>query len=149
MFPMDVVFSEELIKKYDRPGPRYTSYPPATEFSEKYGRDYYIKHLIESNRVGKPLSLYFHIPFCENACWFCGCNVVINRIRGREVPYLKRLEKEISYLKGYLDTERPVVQLHWGGRDPQLPDDGADRRFVLPYKGEFQPLARCGDIGGD
>ena len=118
MFPMDVVFSEELIKKYDRPGPRYTSYPPATEFSEKYGRDYYIKHLIESNRVGKPLSLYFHIPFCENACWFCGCNVVINRIRGREVPYLKRLEKEISYLKGYLDTSRPVVQLHWGGGTP-------------------------------
>jgi len=115
---MDVVFSEELIKKYDRPGPRYTSYPPATEFSEEFGREFYIKHLLESNRGGRPLSLYVHIPFCENACWFCGCNVVINRIRGREIPYLQRLAKEIEYLKRYLDTSRPTVQLHWGGGTP-------------------------------
>ena len=115
---MEVKFSKELIKKYDKPGPRYTSYPPATEFNEKFGREIYIKHLQESNKLGKPLSLYFHIPFCENACWFCGCNVVINRIRGREVPYLQRLEREILYLKRYLDTSRPVVQLHWGGGTP-------------------------------
>jgi len=115
---MDVIFSEELIKKYDKPGPRYTSYPPATEFSEKYGREYYIKHLLESNKKGTPLSLYFHIPFCENACWFCGCNVVINRIRGREVPYLVRLKREIEYLKRYLDFDRDVIQLHWGGGTP-------------------------------
>jgi len=115
---MEVKFSKELIKKYDKPGPRYTSYPPATEFNEKFGRETYIKHLQESNKLGKPLSLYFHIPFCENACWFCGCNVVINRIRGREVPYLQRLEREILYLKRYLDTFRPVVQLHWGGGTP-------------------------------
>jgi len=74
---MKVLFSEELIKKYDKPGPRYTSYPPATEFSEKYGREFFTKHLKRSNEAGKPLSLYFHVPFCENACWFCGCNVVI------------------------------------------------------------------------
>ena len=115
---MDVIFSEELIKKYDKPGPRYTSYPPATEFSENYGRDYFIKHLLKSNEVGKPLSLYFHIPFCENACWFCGCNVIINRIRGREIPYLQRVAREIDYLKRYLDTSRPVIQLHWGGGTP-------------------------------
>ena len=115
---MDVIFSEELIKKYDKPGPRYTSYPPATEFSESYGRDYFIKHLLKSNEGGKPLSLYFHIPFCENACWFCGCNVIINRIRGREIPYLQRMAKEIEYLKRYLDTSRPVIQLHWGGGTP-------------------------------
>jgi len=115
---MEVIFSEELIKKYDRPGPRYTSYPPATEFNEKYGREYYIKHLLESNKKGKPLSLYFHIPFCENACWFCGCNVVINRIRGREIPYLQKLKREIEYLKPYLDFNREVIQLHWGGGTP-------------------------------
>ena len=115
---MNVVFSEELIKKYDKPGPRYTSYPPATEFSENFGREHYIKHLLESNKVRKPLSLYFHIPFCENACWFCGCNVVINRIRGREVPYLRRLKNEIEYLKRYLDFGREVIQLHWGGGTP-------------------------------
>ncbi|RTZ59705.1 MAG: oxygen-independent coproporphyrinogen III oxidase [Gammaproteobacteria bacterium] len=115
---MDVIFSEELIKKYDKPGPRYTSYPPATEFDPKFGRDYFIKHLLESNGKANPLSLYFHIPFCENACWFCGCNVVINRIRGREVPYLERLEKEINLLKRYLDFSREVVQLHWGGGTP-------------------------------
>ena len=115
---MEVLFSQELIKKYDRPGPRYTSYPPATEFSEKFGSDYYTRHLLESNEKGKPLSLYFHIPFCENACWFCGCNVVINRIRGREVPYLQRLKREINLLKRYLDFSRDVVQLHWGGGTP-------------------------------
>ncbi|HID79874.1 MAG TPA: oxygen-independent coproporphyrinogen III oxidase [Aquifex aeolicus] len=115
---MDVVFSQELIKKYDKPGPRYTSYPPATEFNQQFGRDYFIKHLLDSNEKANPLSLYFHIPFCENACWFCGCNVVINRIRGREVPYLNRLEKEINILKRYLDFSREVVQLHWGGGTP-------------------------------
>ena len=115
---MDVIFSEELIRKYDKPGPRYTSYPPATEFNESYGRDYFIKHLLKSNENGKPLSLYFHIPFCENACWFCGCNVIINRVRGREIPYLHRIAKEIDYLKSYLDTSRDVIQLHWGGGTP-------------------------------
>ena len=115
---MDVVFSQELIKKYDKPGPRYTSYPPATEFNQQFGRDYFIKHLLDSNEKANPLSLYFHIPFCENACWFCGCNVVINRIRGREVPYLNRLEKEINILKRYLDFSREVVQLHWCGGTP-------------------------------
>jgi len=115
---MDVIFSEELIKKYDKPGPRYTSYPPATEFDPKFGREHFIKHLRESNEKGKPLSLYFHIPFCESACYFCGCNVVINRIRGREIPYLRRLEKEINLLKRYLDFSREVVQLHWGGGTP-------------------------------
>ncbi len=127
---MDVVFSEELIKKYDKPGPRYTSYPPATEFSEKFGKETYAKHLLESNEKKKPLSLYFHIPFCESACWFCGCNVVINRIRGREVPYLERLKKEISYLKRYLDFSRPVVQLHFGGGTPNyLTKDQTEELF--------------------
>jgi oxygen-independent coproporphyrinogen-3 oxidase len=114
----EIKFSEELIKKYDKPGPRYTSYPPATEFKEKFGRDFYIKHLRESNKKAKPLSLYVHIPFCENACWFCGCNVIINRIRGREEVYLKKLKKEVELLKEFLDTNRPVIQYHWGGGTP-------------------------------
>jgi oxygen-independent coproporphyrinogen-3 oxidase len=134
---MEVVFSEGLIKKYDRPGPRYTSYPPATEFSERYGRKTYIKHLKKSNLKGKPLSLYFHIPFCENACWFCGCNVVINRIRGREIPYLERLEREIAYLERYLDTSREVVQLHWGGGTPNYLTPGQTERLFETIRDRF------------
>ncbi len=134
---MEVIFSEGLIKKYDKPGPRYTSYPPATEFSERYGRKTYIKHLKESNLKGKPLSLYFHIPFCENACWFCGCNVVINRIRGREIPYLERLEREISYLERYLDTSREVVQLHWGGGTPNYLTPGQTEKLFETIRNRF------------
>ncbi len=134
---MRVEFSEELIRKYDKPGPRYTSYPPATEFSENYGREFFIKHLGESNKKGKPLSLYFHIPFCENACWFCGCNVVINRIRGREVPYLERLEREIEYLKPHLDFSREVVQLHWGGGTPNYLTKGQTKRLFNLIRENF------------
>ncbi|NPB05178.1 MAG: oxygen-independent coproporphyrinogen III oxidase [Aquificae bacterium] len=129
---MKVLFSEELIKKYDRPGPRYTSYPPATEFSERYGREYFERHLKASNESGRPLSLYFHVPFCESACWFCGCNVVINRIRGREVPYLERVKKEIDLLRPHLDFSREVVQLHWGGGTPNyLTKDQTEYLFNL------------------
>ena len=76
--PQDIVFDLELIKKYDKPAPRYTSYPPATEFSEEVTAEDFKQKIAESNIRKSPLSLYFHIPFCESACHFCGCNVIIS-----------------------------------------------------------------------
>jgi len=115
---MRTVFDRELIKKYDRPGPRYTSYPPATEFTEEVGEEDYRRKLMESNARGTPLSLYFHIPFCESGCYYCGCNIIISHRKGIEIPYLHRVYREMDMLVDLLDSQRKVVQLHWGGGTP-------------------------------
>ncbi|MFN4012982.1 MAG: oxygen-independent coproporphyrinogen III oxidase [Aquificaceae bacterium] len=117
---MKTIFKEELIRKYDKPGPRYTSYPPATEFHQGVGEKEYKEKLIESNLQGRPLSLYFHIPFCESACWFCGCNVIISHRKDVSRRYLNYIYKEMELLRQYLDTSRRVVQLHWGGGTPNF-----------------------------
>ncbi|MFN3976321.1 MAG: oxygen-independent coproporphyrinogen III oxidase [Aquificaceae bacterium] len=117
---MKTIFKEELIRKYDKPGPRYTSYPPATEFHQGVGEKEYKEKLIESNLQGRPLSLYFHIPFCESACWFCGCNVIISHRKDVSRRYLNYVYKEMELLRQYLDTSRRVVQLHWGGGTPNF-----------------------------
>lgn len=117
---MKTIFNEELIRKYDKPGPRYTSYPPATEFHEGVREEDYKRKLLESNLTKRPLSLYFHIPFCESACWFCGCNVIISHRKNVSRRYLDYVYKEMDLLKDYLDTSRPVVQLHWGGGTPNF-----------------------------
>lgn len=117
---MKTVFNEELIKKYDRPGPRYTSYPPATEFHEGVKEEDYKAKLLESNQSKRPLSLYLHIPFCESACWFCGCNVIISHRKDVARRYLDYVYREMDMLSRYIDTSRPVVQLHWGGGTPNF-----------------------------
>ncbi|RMH80024.1 MAG: oxygen-independent coproporphyrinogen III oxidase [Acidobacteria bacterium] len=117
---MKAIFDENLIKKYDRPGPRYTSYPPATEFHEGVGEEDYKRKLLESNIQRRPLSLYFHIPFCESACWFCGCNVIISHRKDVSGRYLDYLYREMEELSKYIDISRPVVQLHWGGGTPNF-----------------------------
>ena len=117
---MKTVFSEELIKKYDRPGPRYTSYPPATEFTDRVNQEDYKRELLKSNEEGRPLSLYFHIPFCESACWFCGCNVIISHRKDVSRRYLDYVYREMEMLSNYLDNSRKVVQLHWGGGTPNF-----------------------------
>ena len=117
--PQDIVFDLELIKKYDKPAPRYTSYPPATEFSEEVTAEDFKQKIAESNIRKSPLSLYFHIPFCESACHFCGCNVIISHRKEVVEPYLEHLYKEIENTSSLIDTEnRKVAQLHWGGGTP-------------------------------
>ena len=115
--PQDVKFDLDLIMKYAKPAPRYTSYPTAQEFhpiSEEEWRE----KVIKSNERKTPLSLYFHIPFCESACHFCGCNVIITRRKEVVEPYLEHLAKEMDIMKSFLDPSRKVVQLHWGGGTP-------------------------------
>ena len=100
--------------KYSRPAPRYTSYPTAVEF-----RDLTMEEILPFYKNdNKPLSLYFHIPFCKSACYFCGCNVIYTSKEDKKVKYLEYLRKELDILKKHLNTNREVIQLHFGGGTP-------------------------------
>jgi len=116
MFEIDI----DLIKKYDRPGPRYTSYPTAPHFTEEFTSEKYLDEIIRTNnQVNAPdLSLYYHLPFCDTLCYFCGCNMIITRNRDRIKEYIKYLKNEIDLLRTYVASGRKVVQLHWGGGTP-------------------------------
>ena len=111
----------ELLKRYNVQGPRYTSYPTAPMWKETFDAQDYRRILAESSTAESPapLSLYFHLPFCEKLCFFCGCTVVITgRDHGPELPYLDPLEREIDWVAGAVGSGRPVTQLHWGGGTP-------------------------------
>ena len=109
----------ELLRKYDRPGPRYTSYPTAVEFSSAYDASAYFRSLEQASRhPDDPLSLYVHLPFCEHRCTFCGCNVVITQHRSVAEKYLGYLHREIREVARRLRPRRKVVQYHWGGGTP-------------------------------
>jgi oxygen-independent coproporphyrinogen III oxidase len=111
----------ELLKRYNVQGPRYTSYPTAPMWKETFDAQDYRRILAESSAAESPapLSLYFHLPFCEKLCFFCGCTVVITgRDHGPELPYLDPLEREIDWVAGAVGSGRPVTQLHWGGGTP-------------------------------
>ena len=86
--------------KYSKPGPRYTSYPTALEFSDSYEYDEYIKK-IENQDSSRPLSLYFHLPFCRNACYFCGCNVVFTSKEDKMLRYIEYLKRELNILSSH------------------------------------------------
>lgn len=115
----------ELVKKYNVPGPRYTSYPPATRFAEETPKELLLKKILENNETRRPLSLYFHLPFCQSLCWFCGCTTVITTKQEASHGYLDILDKELAWMGKHLNPERKVVQLHFGGGTPTflLPDE--------------------------
>jgi oxygen-independent coproporphyrinogen-3 oxidase len=110
----------DTVRRFDRPGPRYTSYPTAVEFHEGVGVDAYKEHLAQANgtRRGAPLSLYAHLPFCEHRCLFCGCHVVITPHMPVAEKYLGYVMKEIDEVAAHLPDRREVVQMHWGGGTP-------------------------------
>jgi oxygen-independent coproporphyrinogen-3 oxidase len=109
----------DLLRKYDRPGPRYTSYPTAVEFHEGFDEPAYRARLAAAAaHRGEPLSLYIHLPFCRERCTFCGCTVVITRKSEVAVRYLEYLHREIEMLARALDGRRTLLQYHWGGGTP-------------------------------
>ena len=116
--PLEI--STAILDKYNQPGPRYTSYPTALEWDDSFGEAELRAALGQSNRKTNPapLSLYFHIPFCESLCLYCGCNVVINRRHEVAQPYLSHLKKEIDWVSAEIPRSREVEQLHWGGGTP-------------------------------
>ncbi len=105
----------EKFSKYSKPGPRYTSYPTALEFNNKFSYDEYIKFL-EGEK--EPLSIYVHLPFCRSACYFCGCNVVFTSKEEKLSRYIEYLKREIDILVEHIDTSREVIQFHFGGGTP-------------------------------
>jgi oxygen-independent coproporphyrinogen III oxidase len=107
-----------LIGRYDRPGPRYTSYPTAVEFNDAFDEPAYRAQLAEIARTSTPISLYLHLPFCEERCSFCGCSVIITRKREVAAEYLTYLHRELTMLAEALGERRRVVQYHWGGGTP-------------------------------
>ncbi|MCC7377688.1 MAG: oxygen-independent coproporphyrinogen III oxidase [Verrucomicrobiales bacterium] len=115
----------DLIRKYNVAGPRYTSYPPANRFTEEFSEAQAAEELDASNRVPRDLSLYFHIPFCETLCWFCGCTTVITLNHQNGGTYVEHLEREIALVAPRLHAQRQAVQLHWGGGSPTFlaPDE--------------------------
>jgi oxygen-independent coproporphyrinogen-3 oxidase len=137
----------ELIARLDRNGPRYTSYPTADRFNEAFGPEQYASWAGRRNVGGAPraLSLYVHLPFCRNVCFYCACNKVITRDAAKGDKYLQYLEREIE-LQAALFRDEPLVrQMHWGGGTPTFyPAEQLGRlfgflrdRFELAHDGEF------------
>ena len=115
----------DLVQKYNVAGPRYTSYPPATKFSDALTWPDLAERILENNRTERDLSLYYHIPFCETLCWFCGCTTVITLNHKQGQTYIDYLEKEMAQMSTMLNPRRKVTQLHWGGGSPTFlsPDE--------------------------
>lgn len=119
MTPTTITSTLQLLERYDRPGPRYTSYPTAVEFHNGVTHDVYVERLAQLNRAtDTPLSAYLHLPFCEHRCAFCGCNVVITPHREVASRYLEAVEQEIDLLASHLPDRRTISQMHWGGGTP-------------------------------
>src|SRR6202049_3631719 len=110
--------SEEFLEKYNRPGPRYTSYPTAPVWRDDFRVDDLERSCEQANAARTPVSIYMHLPFCESLCLFCACNVVITKDHGVAPPYIEILEREIERVSRFVPRERPVVQFHWGGGTP-------------------------------
>ena len=142
-----VEFDRALIRKYDRPGPRYTSYPTAPHFSDDFGPEDHAALLRESRHEGRPLSLYVHVPFCRTRCFFCGCNVTIARDPERASRYLPLLDREMDVVAGMVDApRRRVTQIHWGGGTPTFVTPDEVRELMAAIRRRFALAADC-EIG--
>jgi len=119
-YPVD----PQLLGRYDRPGPRYTSYPTAPQFHTRFGAAAFCENALRSNDepIPRALSLYVHVPFCLSPCFYCACTKVITRDRKRAAPYVRRLLKEAALIAPKFDQDREVVQLHLGGGTPNFLD---------------------------
>lgn len=114
----------ELAVKYACQGPRYTSYPTAPQFREDFSLDqYYAWQRKSGSHKTAPLSLYLHVPFCHDICYYCACNKIVTRDKGTARNYLQRLEKEIALQSELVGRKRPITQMHWGGGTPTYLDN--------------------------
>ncbi len=138
----------DLIRRYDLAGPRYTSYPTAVQFHGQVGTFDLFHALRDSRKAQRPLSLYVHVPFCANICYYCACNKVITKDRGRAAPYLQRLEQEIQLIACHLDPAQKVEQLHFGGGTPTFLSHDELRQLMAHLRKHFNLLDDdSGDYG--
>jgi oxygen-independent coproporphyrinogen III oxidase len=144
MFEVDL----SKFKKYDKPGPRYTSYPTAPQFNESFTSEDYFDEIVKTNYGADlpDLSLYFHLPYCDTLCYFCGCNMIITRNRDRVKEYTRYLKKEIDLVRSYLLPERKAAQLHWGGGTPTHlnPDEISDVASYIKNSFNFKANSENG-----
>jgi oxygen-independent coproporphyrinogen III oxidase len=110
--------SDAFLEKYNRPGPRYTSYPTAPVWKDDFDADDLESYFARADELQTPLSLYMHLPFCESLCLFCACNVSIQKDKSIAIPYLAALKREIGHVAERVSRKRQVIQFHWGGGTP-------------------------------
>jgi oxygen-independent coproporphyrinogen-3 oxidase len=137
--PATAEFDLELVRKYNVPGPRYTSYPTAPQFTEATPAGALVEAIGRDNQgTVRPLSLYFHLPFCETLCWFCGCTTVITLKRDAATDYVGFLEKEMTLIQRQLNPDRRVAQMHFGGGTPTFLPPAVIRRLGEAIHSRFQ-----------
>src|SRR2546422_1367116 len=136
----------DLVKKYNVPGPRDTSYPPATQFSKQVSVARVLENIRANNQKTEDLSLYFHLPFWQTLCWFCGCTTVITTQQGKSATYLNYLEKELDLMAPLINSKRKAVQLHFGGGTPTflLPEEIRALGRLIKSRFEFSPDIEAG-----
>ncbi|WP_458700937.1 oxygen-independent coproporphyrinogen III oxidase [Sulfurospirillum sp. 1307] len=135
----------EQFSKYSKPGPRYTSYPTAPEFNEEFNEQTYID-ILENQDKNRKLSLYFHLPFCRSACYFCGCNVVFTSKEDKKERYIGYLEKELNILSKHLDKKREVLQMHFGGGTPTFFSAEQLERIIKLIKKHFPNFSSDAEV---
>ena len=139
-------FDSSLVSRFDRNGPRYTSYPTADRFVEAFGPEQYRTWATRRNIGGiqRPLGLYVHLPFCRDICYYCACNKIVTRDAGKTARYLEYLGKEINLQAALLRDDLRVTQMHWGGGTPTYYDSATLRALFARVAGSFE-LSASGD----
>lgn len=135
----------EKFIKYSKPGPRYTSYPTALEFNDTFTYDAYLNKL-DAQESSRPISLYFHLPFCRNACYFCGCNVVFTSKEEKMLRYMEYLKRELEILTKHIDITREVIQMHFGGGTPTFFSAEQLKEIILMIKSHFKNFRADAEI---
>lgn len=132
-------FDLELARRYNTPGPRYTSYPTANHFHGEFGVAQYCENIAQSNEdlIPRPLSLYVHVPFCQSPCFYCGCTRIITRDQHRGEFYLRALQREIEMQARLFDPDRCVTQIHLGGGTPTFLSDSQLERLLQSMRANF------------
>lgn len=135
---MTFAIDKEIIRKLDIPGPRYTSYPTAPNWESNFSSARYTEKLKELGQSDKTISLYFHLPFCQSLCSFCGCNVIIRKQEDRYGDeYIEYLFKEIDLLCGYLQSKKTIRQFHFGGGTPTFLSNDQLERLMKKVSEKF------------
>lgn len=135
----NTTFNKQMLQRYDCTGPRYTSYPTALQFSPSFNADDYKRWAEDGNNdlIPASLSLYFHIPFCESICYYCGCNKIVTRDQNKSDSYVELLKKEIRLQGDLFANDRQVTQMHWGGGTPTFLDDDTIEQLLKTAKQSF------------
>ncbi|MBI2312269.1 MAG: oxygen-independent coproporphyrinogen III oxidase [Betaproteobacteria bacterium] len=135
-----VEFDPELIRRYDRSGPRYTSYPTADRFVEAFNAEAYRDWAVKRNIGGfkRPLSIYVHIPFCNVVCFYCACNKIVTKDKSKAEKYLQYLYREIGMQAPLFADDPRVEQLHWGGGTPTFLSDDQMRELMGVIRSQFK-----------